>query len=58
MSIEILRIVVTVLSFACFAGLVAWAWSARNRRGFDEAARLPFAPEGGDSADTHRSDAP
>ena len=70
MNIENLRIVVTVLSFACFGGLVVWAWSARNRRGFDEAARLPFVAEGGEArntaadgeghgaADTHRSDAP
>jgi cytochrome c oxidase cbb3-type subunit 4 len=59
-SIENLRIAVTVLSFACFAGLVAWAWSARNRRGFDEAAHLPFADagDGQGAADTHRSDAP
>ena len=61
LTVENLRIVVTVLSFACFAGLVVWAWSARNRRGFDEAARLPFAADAADghgAADTHRSDAP
>ena len=70
MSIETLRIVVTVLSFGCFLGLVGWAWSARNRRGFDEAAHLPFAAEGSHpnstadaalghgAASTQRSDAP
>ena len=52
MSIESLRILVTVLSFACFLGLVRWAWSARNRRGFDEAARLPFAADDGDARST------
>ena len=61
MTIDDVRIAVTLLSFACFAGLVIWAWSAANRRVFEEAARLPFAAEGAESrgaADIHRSDAP
>jgi cytochrome c oxidase cbb3-type subunit 4 len=61
MTIDDLRIAVTLLSLACFAGLFLWTWSARNRRGFDEAARLPFDAEGTDpdrTSDTHRSDAP
>jgi cytochrome c oxidase cbb3-type subunit 4 len=33
------------LSFVVFAGIVAWAWSSRNRQAFDEAALLPFADE-------------
>jgi|KBSMisStandDraft_5_1062788.scaffolds.fasta_scaffold1968006_2 cytochrome c oxidase cbb3-type subunit 4 len=61
MSIDDLRIAVTLLSLACFAGLLLWTWSARNRRGFDEAAGLPFAPDGSDREDaagTHRSEGP
>ena len=46
MTIERLRIAVTLLSFACFAGLLLWTWAARNRRGFDEAAHLPFVDAG------------
>jgi cytochrome c oxidase cbb3-type subunit IV len=45
MDINDLRIVVTLLSFAVFIGIVVWAWSARNRKAFDEAAMLPFADE-------------
>ena len=47
MDINALRIAVTLLSFAVFAGIVAWAWSRRNQTRFDEAARLPFADEQG-----------
>ena len=43
MSVNDLRSLVTVLSMAVFIGIVAWAWSAANRRRFDEAALLPFA---------------
>jgi len=42
MDINLLRSIVTVLSFVLFIGIVVWAWSARNRERFDEAARLPF----------------
>ena len=42
MDINLLRSIVTVLSFVLFIGIVVWAWSARNRERFDEAAHLPF----------------
>ena len=45
MSVNELRIAVTIVSFVAFIGIVAWAWSRRNRASFDEAARLPFADE-------------
>jgi cytochrome c oxidase cbb3-type subunit 4 len=45
MDLNDLRIGVTLLSFVVFAGIVRWAWSRRNLRAFDEAARLPFADE-------------
>ena len=38
-----MRIVLTVLSFLVFVGIVAWAFSRRRRRDFDEAANLPFS---------------
>ena len=49
MTIDDLRIAVTVISFACFLGLLGWAWSARNRSRFDEAARLPFSADDTDA---------
>jgi cytochrome c oxidase cbb3-type subunit IV len=45
MDINDLRIVLTLLSFVIFIGIVVWAWSARNRKAFDEAAMLPFADD-------------
>lgn len=34
--------VVTALLLVCFLVGVAWVWSGRRRRDFDEAARLPL----------------
>ena len=33
----------TVVSFGAFVAIVAWAWSGRRKRAFDDAADLPFA---------------
>jgi cytochrome c oxidase cbb3-type subunit 4 len=46
MDVNDLRIAVTVLSFACFVGIVVWAWARRNQPAFDEAARIPFLNDG------------
>ena len=46
MDVNDLRIVVTVLSFVLFAGIVAWAMASRNQRAFDEARKLPFLDSG------------
>ncbi len=51
MDINDLRILVTLLSFGVFAGIVAWAVSSRNRARFDEAAMLPFLDEPGRGSD-------
>ena len=45
MDINDLRSIVTLLLFVAFIGIVAWAWSRRNKKRFDEAANLPFADE-------------
>lgn len=45
MDIESLRAVMTVVAFATFVGIVLWAYSGRAKRGFDEAAALPFAED-------------
>ena len=42
MDINVLRSLATVASLVCFLGIWIWAWSRRNRPGFDEAAQLPF----------------
>ena len=42
MDINDMRSAVTVVSFLVFVGIVAWAWSKRNKSDFDEAAQLPF----------------
>ncbi len=47
MDINLLRETVTVLSFAAFVAIVAWAVHPGNRRRFDEAARLPVEDDNG-----------
>jgi cytochrome c oxidase cbb3-type subunit 4 len=42
MSVNDLRVAITILSFVAFIGVFAWAWSRRNQSRFDEAAHLPF----------------
>jgi cytochrome c oxidase cbb3-type subunit 4 len=39
------RSIVTVLCMLTFIGIVVWAYSARRKSDFDEAAMLPFADE-------------
>ena len=46
MDINTLRSIVTVATFLVFIGIVVWAWSSRNAKGFDEAAQLPFEQDG------------
>ena len=41
-TISVLRSIATVLCFAVFVGIIAWAYSKRNAKQFDEAAQLPF----------------
>ena len=45
-TINLLREAVTVLSFAAFIGIVAYAVNPRNRARFEEAARLPADEDG------------
>ena len=39
MDINDIRAVLMVASFLAFVGVVVWAYSARSKPGFDEAAR-------------------
>jgi cytochrome c oxidase cbb3-type subunit 4 len=45
MDINVMRSAVTVVSLLIFLGIVAWAWSKRNRAEFEDAANLPFQDE-------------
>ena len=45
MDINDLRSIATVISLLTFVGIVAWAWSRRNKERFEEAAQLPFQDE-------------
>ena len=45
MDLNDLRSAVMLLLFVAFVGVVAWAWSRRNEKRFDEAANLPFAED-------------
>jgi cytochrome c oxidase cbb3-type subunit 4 len=56
MDLNTLRSLVTVMSFAVFLGIVAWAFSRGRRHGFDEAAALPFDGEPRHAFDNPRSD--
>ena len=39
------RSIVTLICMLTFIGIVIWAYSARRKSDFDEAAMLPFADE-------------
>jgi cytochrome c oxidase cbb3-type subunit IV len=45
MDLNDLRSITTVISLLAFVGIVAWAWSKRNRSEFEEAALLPFTED-------------
>lgn len=45
MDINDARSILTVLALLCFLGIVIWAYSKGAKKGFDEAAQLPFTDE-------------
>ena len=45
MDLNLIRSLVTALSLVAFVGIVWWAYSARRKQSFDEAANLPFADD-------------
>ena len=42
LDMNIVREVVTVVSFLAFVGILAWVAASRNKARFDAASRLPF----------------
>ena len=60
MDLNSLHILITVLSFAVFIGIVYWAYSSRQRARFEEAANLPFVDSdlpGENASPTNKNDA-
>ena len=45
MDINTLRGLSTLLLLVAFIGLVAWVYSGRRKKQFEDAAQLPFADE-------------
>jgi len=50
MDINDLRSVTTILGLLCFLGIVGWAYGKSSKKGFEEAANLPFAEHDDDGA--------
>ena len=46
MDVNTVRAVLTVVCFAVFIGIVAWAYSGGRRERFNEAARVPLLDDG------------
>jgi len=45
MDVITLRSIFTVACLCVFVGIVAWAYSRRNKAQFEEAARLPLSED-------------
>ena len=45
MDVNDLRTIITVLGLLCFLGICVWAYSKHAKKGFDEAAQLPFTDD-------------
>lgn len=43
MDINDLRSIITVAGLLCFLAIVVWAYGKGSKKGFEEAANLPFA---------------
>ena len=57
MDLNTIRTVGTVVAFVMFLGIVWWAYSARRKEAFDEAANLPFADDEAEGAAIGAGDA-
>jgi len=42
MNFGLIHSVWTVLLFVLFIGIIVWAWSAKRKKRFDKAARMPL----------------
>lgn len=48
MDINTLRGIATILAMAAFLGVCWWTFSGRQKKGFEDAANLPFADDSQD----------
>jgi cytochrome c oxidase cbb3-type subunit 4 len=55
-DLNTLRTIGTVLVFVAFIGICIWAYSAKRKKSFDEAADLPFADEKKDDIDDKQNE--
>jgi|JI61114BRNA_FD_contig_21_5732719_length_491_multi_4_in_0_out_0_2 cytochrome c oxidase cbb3-type subunit 4 len=55
MTLTDMRVIVTLVSFICFIGIVLWAFSRHRTQSFDEAAMLPFLDDERSGAANNRS---
>ena len=42
MELPMIHAIWTIVLMVLFIGIVVWAWSAKRKKQFDEAARLPL----------------
>ena len=52
MELNTLRVVMTLVSFAVFIGIIAWALAPSNRRAFEEASMIPLSDDDDGSGQT------
>jgi cytochrome c oxidase cbb3-type subunit 4 len=52
MDINDLRGISTLLLMLAFLGICVWAYGKKQRKGFEEAAELPFADEAPEKQDS------
>ncbi len=45
MDINFLRGLATLILFIAFIGMCIWVYSSKRKKGYDEAANLPFAED-------------
>ena len=57
MDLNTARSIVTVVAFVMFIGLIFWAYSARRKDAFAEAANLPFADNEAEDLETQSGSA-
>ena len=58
MDINDLRSIITVTGLLCFLAIVGWAYGKSSKKGFEEAANLPFSgddDQGEASSASHQS---
>lgn len=56
MDINTFRGIITISLIVTFVGLIFWAYSARRKHDFEEAANLPFADEESDKRTLNSGD--